>query len=153
MLCFFISKNFYFFKIHAILFVLLTFTLKAGIIESRVGVSLIKITMPFAKRAKDYILKFISGKEFVPHGLVEINRYFRFYEPIEFEYKQEGDITIAISQNFQHGSIITSGKNPKELDKNIRDAILTSFEIPSSYSKETKLINLRENKHKAYAIA
>lgn len=109
--------------------------------------------MSFSKRAKDYILKLISGKDFFPHGLVEINRYFRLYGPIHFEYKHENGIIIAISQNFRHGSIITSGKDEKELDKNIRDAILTSFEIPSSYFKEANIINLKENKHKAYALA
>ncbi len=109
--------------------------------------------MPFTKKAKDYIVKALNGKAFVPSGLVEINRYFRFYDPIEFEFKQEGGRIVAISQNFQYGSIITSGRNKQELDKNIEDAILTSFEIPSSYSKEANLINLRENKHKSYAVA
>jgi hypothetical protein len=109
--------------------------------------------MPFTKRAKDYALKILNGKDLVPYGLVEINRYFRFYGPIQFEYKHEGGVIIAISQNFQCGSIITSGRNEKELDKNIKDAILTSFEIPSSYAKEANIKNLNENKHKAYAIA
>jgi len=90
--------------------------------------------MPFAKQAKDYLLKAICGKDFVPQGLVEINRYFRIYGPIQFDFKKEGDVTVGISQNFQYGSIITSGKNAVELDKNIKDAILTSFEIPSSYA-------------------
>jgi hypothetical protein len=109
--------------------------------------------MTLAKRAKDRIIKHLSGKDFVPQGLVEINRYFRCYGPIDFKYKHENGLTVAISTNFKYGSIITSGKNPKELDKNIRDAILTSFEIPSSYSKEASLIHLGEKKHKAYAIA
>ena len=109
--------------------------------------------MSIAKRIRDHIVKSISRKDFVPQGLVEINRYFRFYGPIDFDYKHENGITIAISTNFKYGSIITSGKNQRELDKNIRDAILASFEIPSAYSEEAHLINLGEKKHKTYAIA
>lgn len=107
--------------------------------------------MPFAKKAKDYLLKAISGKDFVPHGLVEINRYFRIYGPINFDFKKENGVIIGISQNFHYGSIITSGKNLEELDKNIKDAILTSFKIPSSYSKEANIKNV--NEHKIYALA
>lgn len=107
--------------------------------------------MPFVKKAKDYLLKAISGKDFSPHGLVEINRYFRIYGPISFDFKKEGDVIVGISQNFKYGSIVTSGRNLEELDKNIKDAILTSFEIPSSYSKEANIKNI--NEHKIYALA
>lgn len=109
--------------------------------------------MSFTKKAKDYLLKVISGKEFVPQGLVEINRYFRFYGPINFDLKKEDDAIVGISNNFQFGSIITSGKNPEELDKNIKDAILASFEIPSSYAKEAAIKNINTNEHKGYALA
>ena len=109
--------------------------------------------MPFTKRARDYVLKALWGKDFAPNGLVEIQKYFRLYGPIEFEFKKEGNLIIAISRNFQYGSIITSGKNPEELDRNIKDAILTSFEIPSSYAKEAAIKNSNENKHQFYAIA
>ncbi len=107
--------------------------------------------MSFSKKAKDYLLKAISGKDFVPNGLVEINRYFRLYGPINFEFKHEGGVIIGISQNFKYGSIVTSGKNREELDKNIKDAILTSFEVPSSYAKEANIKNV--NEQKAYALA
>ncbi len=107
--------------------------------------------MSLTKKTKDYLVKLISGKDFVPNGLVEINRYFRLYGPINFEFKHEGGTIIGISQNFQYGSIITSGKNLEELDRNIKDAILTSFEVPSSYAKEANIKNL--NEHTAYAIA
>lgn len=107
--------------------------------------------MSLTKKTKDYLVKFISGKDFVPNGLVEINRYFRLYGPINFEFKHEGGAIIGISQNFQYGSIITSGRNFEELDKNIKDAILTSFEVPSSYAKEANIKNI--NEHKAYALA
>ena len=107
--------------------------------------------MPFTKRAKDYVLKFISGKEFVPQGLVEINRYFRLNDPINFEFKKEDNAIIGISKNFRFGSIVTSGKNLEELDKNIKDAILASFEIPSSYAKEANIKNTNE-RHQEYAL-
>lgn len=107
--------------------------------------------MPFAKKAKDYLLKVISGKDFAPQGLVEINRYFRIYGPISFDFKKEDGAIVGMSQNFKYGSIITSGKNFEELDRNIKDAILTSFEIPSSYSKEANIKNI--NEHKMYALA
>ena len=109
--------------------------------------------MSFTKRTKDQILKFLSGKEFSPHGLVEINRYFRLYGPINFDFKKEGEIIVGISKDFQYGSIITSGKDLAELDKNIKDAILTSFEIPSAYSKEANILNLSQNQHQSYALA
>ncbi len=107
--------------------------------------------MPLTKKAKDYLVKAISGKDFVPQGLVEINRYFRLYGPISFDFKKENGAIVGISQNFKYGSIITSGKNLEELDKNIKDAILTSFEIPSSYFKEANIRNI--NEHKVYALA
>jgi hypothetical protein len=70
---------------------------------------------------------------------------------MHFDYKKEGDITIAISKDFRCGSIITSGKNSEELDRNIKDAILTSFEVPSSFAKEANIINT--GKDKQYALA
>jgi len=106
----------------------------------------------YTKIIKDQLLKMLNGPKIVPAGLFEISEYFRHNEPIYFDHKKEGDIIIAQSTNFRFGSIITSGKNPKELDKNIKDAILTSFEIPSSYSKETKIINTEE-KQNEYALA
>jgi len=105
------------------------------------------------KRTKDYISKMCAEKDFVPRGLFEINKYFRMYGPINFKYKKENGVIIGISQNFRYGSIITSGKNQKELDKNIKDAILTSFEIPSAYTKEASVIKIGENKDKVYALA
>ncbi|HAT73672.1 MAG: hypothetical protein US30_C0007G0015 [Candidatus Moranbacteria bacterium GW2011_GWF2_36_839] len=117
--------------------------------------------MSITKKAKDYLLKAISGKDFAPQGLVDINRYFRLYGPINFEFKKEGDAIVGISTNFRFGSIVTSGKDEKELDKNIKDAILTSFEVASSYAKEAGIKNLNEctkedvkNKcYQSYALA
>lgn len=79
-----------------------------------------------------------------PQGLVELNRYFRYYKPINFKYEHKDGLIVAISTNFQYGSIITSGKDEAELDKNIKDAILTSFEIPSSYAKEASIQNEKD---------
>lgn len=109
--------------------------------------------MSLKKQFKDCVLKVLNGKAFVPSGLVEINRYFRLNEPIYFTNKKENGVMIAISQNFRHGTIITSAKTSVELDKNIKDAILTSFEIPSSYADEANIRNTKENKQESYAIA
>lgn len=109
--------------------------------------------MTIRKKTKDYISKICAEKDFVPRGLFEINKYFRMYGPIYFKFKREGGVIIGISQNFRYGSIVTSGKNQKELDKNIEDAILTSFEIPSAYAKEASIKKIEENKNKVYALA
>jgi len=108
--------------------------------------------MSITKQFKDYLIKFCWHGKTVPIGLFELSQYFRNQGPIEFEYKKEGNKIIAISKNFRHGSIITSANNEADLDKNIKDAILTSFEIPSSYMKETGLYKMGSEEI-AYAIA
>lgn len=91
--------------------------------------------MSLIKKSKDYFIKILLGKQIVPRGLFELNQYFRLHGPINFERKisEDGSI-IVISTNFRYGSIMTSARNEKELDKNIKDAILTSFSVPSSYA-------------------
>ena len=90
--------------------------------------------MSLYKQAKDQFIRLMLGKDSVPIGLIELNRYFRMYEPIQFrEEEQEDGSTVAISENFRYGSIVTSGKDQQELDENVKDAILTAFEVPSSY--------------------
>ncbi len=91
------------------------------------------------------------GNDYVPRGLYELGSYFRSNGPIHFEYKQEDGLLVAISTNFRQGSIVTFGKNQEELDRNIKDAILTSFEIPSSYSQEAQLCKVGEEAE--YALA
>lgn len=108
--------------------------------------------MSIGKQVKNYIIKLWWDGKTVPIGLFELSQYFRNNSAIEFEYKEEGDIIVAISKNFRYGSIITSAKDKKSLDKNIKDAILTSFDVPSSYAKEAGIYRVGENK-KAYAIA
>lgn len=99
-----------------------------------------------SKQAWDY-------SDLRPKGLFEMSEYFRHNGPITFHYNQNEDGTItAVSENFRFGSIITSGRDPKELDLNIKDAILTSFEIPSAYSKEAKVEKVGEER-KEYALA
>lgn len=99
--------------------------------------------MAIAKKVKDWLKKYLFGKQ-PPEGLFELQEYFRLYEPISFEKKLESDGFVAISTNFRYGSIITHGKTEKELDTNIKDAILTSFEIPSSYAEEAKVVSTKE---------
>jgi hypothetical protein len=95
--------------------------------------------MQLKKVVKDNFNKLLSGGDFPPE-LFEMQRYFDTYGPIEFDYlKQEDGSTVAVSKNFNRGSIVTDGRNPQELDANIKDAILTVFSVPSAYIKETKL--------------
>ena len=108
--------------------------------------------MSIGKQVKDYIIKLCWDGKTVPVGLFELSKYFRNNGAIEFEHKKEGDTIVAISKNFRHGSIVTSAKDEESLDKNIKDAILTSFDVPSSYAKEAGIYRVGENK-RAYAIA
>ncbi len=109
--------------------------------------------MTFTKKAKDQLIKALLGKTSVPRGLFELGQYISIYGPINFRYEngENGNI-VAISDNFRYGSIITSGKDTDELDRNIKDAILTSFEIPSSYAKEAGIKKVGD-KREAYALA
>jgi hypothetical protein len=104
--------------------------------------------MSIGKQFKDYLTKIFWGKSSVPRGLYEAERYFRAYEPIKFERLPEDGLLIARSINFRYGTIIAQGKNEQELEENIIDAILTSFEIPSSYKNEAQIKNV---KNLAYA--
>jgi len=107
--------------------------------------------MSFYKQAKDQLVKLALGGATAPRGLVELNHYFRVYDPITFRHeKQEDGSIIAISQNFRYGSIITQAENKNELDEKVKDAILTAFEVPSSYAKEAGVHRVGE---KEYAFA
>ncbi len=106
------------------------------------------------KEIRDRLIKKISGSDMVPRELLELHDYFRINQAINFEFHKEGDEIIAVSKDFRYGSIITSGKNEKELDENIKDAILTSFDLPSSYKKEADLYGKNSNQSKKeYALA
>jgi hypothetical protein len=108
--------------------------------------------MNLLKVAKDKAMKTLLGKSVVPSGLVELNKYFRLYGPINFQNHQEDGVQVSVSTNFKYGSIITYGKDASELDRNIKDAILTSFKIPSVYLKEAGIIRVGESKD-SYALA
>jgi len=107
--------------------------------------------MVICKKVKDQIIKVFLGDSTVPRGLFELGEYFRLYGSINFEHQKGDGVIIAKSTNFRYGSIVTSGKDEKELDKNIKDAILTSFQLPSSYSKEAKICKVGE-KQLEYAL-
>jgi len=107
--------------------------------------------MSLYKQAKDHLIRAFLGKNAAPAGLVELNRYFRLYDPINFNYeKQEDGSLVAVSTNFRYGSIITSAARQDELDEKIKDAILTAFEVPSSYAKDAGIHRVAE---KGYAFA
>ncbi|MFA5129677.1 MAG: hypothetical protein WC477_02010 [Patescibacteria group bacterium] len=101
---------------------------------------------------QDHVAKFLLGSRVVPKGLVELQRYFRCYDPLHFTYHKEESGIVAVSDNFRYGSIITSGQNEADLDRNIKDAILTAFDIPSAYAKEAGVQRVGE-KVMEYAAA
>ena len=107
--------------------------------------------MSIAKQAKDYAVKIASGGRSADKQLFEFHEYFKLYGAIRFEFITEDGFIVAKSTNFRHGSIITFGKDQKELDKKIKDAILTMFEIPSVYADKAKVTNGVEKE--AYACA
>lgn len=103
---------------------------------------------------KDYIVKYTFGAaNITPRGLYDMSEYFRRNRGIDFDFHKSEDGTIlAVSTNFRYGSIITEAKNENELDKKVRDAIMTSFEVPSSYSKEANIRRVGAEK-KEYVLA
>lgn len=108
--------------------------------------------MAIIKKAKDNLIKLLLGGSAVPRGLFEMGEYFRHNGSINFRREKGDGSIIAVSTNFRYGSIVTSGKDEKELDKNIRDAILTSFEIPSSYAKEASIKKVGDTHKETYAL-
>ncbi|MDO8664373.1 MAG: hypothetical protein Q7K44_02375 [Candidatus Liptonbacteria bacterium] len=108
--------------------------------------------MNLLKVTKDKAIKALLGKATVPSGLYELNKYFRQYGAIEFKNHNDDGLIISVSTNFKYGSIIAHGSNLEELDRNVKDAILTSFEVPSSYKKEAGIVKEGERQN-AYALA
>lgn len=109
--------------------------------------------MSVIKISRDYVKRLLNGHNVVPIGLVDLQKYFRHNDSIEFEREVLADGTIvARSVNFRQGSIVTTGRNEVEVDSNIKDAILTHFEIPSSYAKEAGIYRMGDKQEK-YAIA
>jgi len=109
--------------------------------------------MSIFKQLKDHALKIAFG-DIVPKGLYEFSEYFRENKVINFQNIKSDGCLIAKSTNFKWGTIITEGKDEKELDENVKDAILTAFEVPSSYIKESGLRKIGALKdRREYAIA
>ncbi|HEX9664351.1 MAG TPA: hypothetical protein VGA49_00865 [Patescibacteria group bacterium] len=108
--------------------------------------------MSLTKEIKDLLIKKFAGHQNIPRGLFELATYFRHNGSISFDYKEHEDVVIAVSNNFRYGSIVAQGKDIKELEKNIPDAILTSFDVPSSYAREAKIYKVDQMKRE-YAIA
>lgn len=103
------------------------------------------------KQAKDKLIKLLFGTSSVPSGLSDLHHYFRTYEPINFHIeKQEDGSLVALSENFRYGRIITHAQNPIELNEKIKDAILTAFDVPSSYAQEAAV---KRTDEKEYAFA
>lgn len=108
--------------------------------------------MSIAKTLKDKAIKALLGNSAIPRGLFELSQYSRLYGGIKFNSHKEHGVIVAVSDGFRYGSIVTSGTNEEELDKNIRDAILTSFEIPSAYRKEANIQRVGTGERE-YALA
>lgn len=102
---------------------------------------------------RDYIARVILGQYSVPRGLYDSREYFREHGAIAFKYEKTKEGIVARSKNFRWGAIVTFGKTPQELDRRIKDAILTSFEIPSSYAKEAKIKKVGSVDKREYALA
>ncbi len=97
-------------------------------------------------------MKAFYGNAYVPKGLWELENYFRQYDGIEFKFEKNSEGLVAVSENFRFGSIITSGRTQEELDRNVKDAILTSFSIPSSFAKKVNIFRKGERRER-YALA
>ncbi len=112
--------------------------------------------MAFLKVFTDNVAKFLlDGKGFVPRELINLNEYFRRNGPINFEFKREGGVIVGVSTDFRYGSIVSSGKDAEDLDRNIKDAILAAFDVPSSYAKEASITSVGKQaaEKKSYALA
>lgn len=106
------------------------------------------------KIIKDHIAKALYPKGMVPRELVDLHSYFRSYGAIRFDFnKSEDGNIVAVSRDFRFGSIVTSGRDQQELEDNIKDAILTSFDLPSAYAKEANIKKEGTASEGAYALA
>lgn len=104
------------------------------------------------KQLKDNLAKFISGSNYLPEEVLEAHEYFRHYGAINFKFEKIDNEIMATSTNYKWGLIITSGKNLSDLDRNIKDAILTAFCVPSSYARRLDIKKVNKDK-KEYALA
>ncbi len=104
--------------------------------------------MSLYKQLKDHLVRRLLNGKTVPSGLVELHQYFRMYDPITFRHeKQEDGSIVVVSENFRYGSIISRAEKEEELNDKIIDAILTAFEVPSSYAKEANLHRIGQQEY------
>ncbi len=92
--------------------------------------------MKITKILKDAVVRALLGNSSIPKGLFDLSQYSKHYGSIKFNFHKEDGKTVAVSEDFRFGSIVTEAANERELDVKIKDAILTAFEIPSAYSRE-----------------
>lgn len=109
--------------------------------------------MGWVKVIKDQAAKALRPADFVPAGLVDLIRYTRDFGGIRFVFENIDGVIVARSTDFRFGSIVTSGKDLKEVDNNIKDAILTAFEIPSAYAAKAGIRRADEEQVKKYVAA
>ena len=89
------------------------------------------------KILKDKFVKTVAP-DYTP--VRELHTYLKDHGGIHFEKHQlEDGSWISRSTNFIYGSILTTGRDLGDLDVNTKDAILTAFEIPSSYAMEANI--------------
>ena len=102
-----------------------------------------KVHMKLHKVLRDKLTKIALGTTTVPAGLFEWTEYTIHFKGINFDVALDKNDKVyrAKSTNFRHGVIFAEAISLKELDNNIKDAILTAFEIPSSYRKEARITN------------
>ncbi len=98
------------------------------------------------KFIRDKAAKALFSGFYIPEGLLEWKLYSRDFGGINFRIEEKENVFVASSKNFRHGSIITTGESREDLEENIRDAILTAFEIPSSYAKEASIVKEGERR-------
>ena len=124
-----------------------------------IGIILLHLKMNILKVIKDWLARrelVLFKGDVLPAELFDLYDYFRFSaDGINFAIRKDkdSDMWVAESVGFRQGSIITTGRTEAELEKNMRDAILTAFSIPSSYMKEAKLVGKNVKNKKEYVFA
>lgn len=109
--------------------------------------------MSWIKVIKDRAAKALRPADYVPEGLLDLVRYSRDFQGINFTFENVDGVLVARSTDFRFGSIVTSGKDAEELDENVKDAILTAFEIPSAYAAKADIRRMDGLQVKKYVAA
>ena len=107
---------------------------------TKVKKSLLKLPSTKGQKAKD------TCRDFLAHNIIEFE--------VEKFSDESGTYYLAKSVNLQDGQIVTTGKDITDLDKNIKDAIYTAFDVPAYYCNYDNMhSNLEIVKELKYAIA